>query len=172
MIKIIGCIVILIASSGFGYIAGSRFKYRVKELRLLMVSLQMLETEMTYTNTPLPEAFESVYLKSSTPINFIFKKVSQSLKNHTFSTVGEAFEKALLDCKDIMALSTEDIDILKSFGHTLGSSDIDGQIKSFKMVLKQLETQEAKAEEDRSKNEKMYKNLGFLAGIAVSVLLL
>lgn len=172
MIKLIGCLVILISSSGVGYIAGSRFGMRVKELRLLKISLQMLETEIAYANTPLPQALEAVYLKSSYPVNQIFKNACELLKKRMYSTVGEAFEKAIGMCSDILSLTAEDIGILKSFGYTLGTSDIDGQLKSFKMVMKQLESQEVKAEADMGRNEKMYKNLGVLAGLAVSVLLL
>jgi stage III sporulation protein AB len=36
----------------------------------------------------------------------------------------------------------------------------------------QLKAQQAKAEEERSKNERLYKNLGFLLGAALVILLI
>lgn len=172
MFKFIGCIFLILSSSGLGYIFGTRFSARVRELKLLKMSLQMLETEIVYSNTPLPDAFEITSQKSSAPIKYIFKSVSLKLKEKLYGTVGEAFEISLNDLKDKMSISKEDIEILKTFGYSIGNSDTEGQIKSFKMIIKQLEAQEIKAEESRNKNEKMYKNLGFLAGLAISILLL
>lgn len=172
MIKVIGCIVIVFASSGLGYMLGAKFKTRVKELGLIKITLQMLETEIVYSNTPLPDAFEIIYTKSSAPVNSMFKSMSRLLNEKTHSTVGEAFKCALEEVKDTLCINKEDVELLKSFGNSLGSSDIDGQIKNFKMTIKQIEIQEKKAEESRSKNERMYKNLGILAGLAIAIILM
>jgi len=172
MIKIIGLSFIIFSSSGIGYILGSRFSMRVRNIRLLRMSLQMLETEIIYSNTPLPEAFEKIYRKCSNPVNELFKAVGNNLSRRTFGTVGEAFSKAVDDLSGNILLSHEDIEILKLFGYSIGTSDIEGQVKSFKMILNQLDIQEAKAEEHRRKNEKIYKSLGTLLGLAIAILLL
>lgn len=172
MLKFIGCIFIVFSSSGLGYILGTKFSARVREIKLLKMSLQLLETEIVYSNTPLPDAFEIISKKSSIPIKYIFKNMSVKLKNKLYSTVSEAFESSLNETNEKLSLSKEDMEILKVFGCSIGNSDIEGQVKSFKMIIKQLEGQEAKAEESRNKNEKMYKNLGFLTGLALAILLL
>lgn len=172
VIKIIGSIFIIFSSSGIGYILGKDFSRRVEQLKLLRMSLQMLETEIEYSSTPLPYAFESISKKCISPVREIFKDVSDNLKGNHFSTVGEAFEKALIDCREITCFKKEDMEILKSFSHSIGSSDREGQEKSFRLVIKQLEGQEDRAEESRAKNEKMYKSLGLLAGLAIAIILL
>jgi len=172
MIKVIGCMFIIASSSCMGYMLGAKYSMRVKELKFIKMSLQMLETEIAYSNTPLAEAFDSVQKRSSGTIRELFKAMSQNLYKRVYSTVGEAFEMAISKTKEKMSLTIEDMDILKSFGHTMGSSDVEGQVKSFKMVIKQLDGQELKAEESRNKNERMYKNLGVLSGLAIVILLL
>jgi stage III sporulation protein AB len=136
------------------------------------MSLQMLETEISYTSTPLPDAFQNVSVKSRSPAKELFMEAGCNLKSRTYSTVGEAFEKALDTIKDRMSIAKEDIEVLKSFGYSMGTSDTEGQVKSFRLVLKQLEGQEVKAEELRNKNERLYKSLGLLGGIAVTILLI
>lgn len=172
MIKIIGCIIIVLACSGLGFMLAARYKMRVLELRSIKMSLQILETEIAYSNTPLPDAFYMVSTKSSAPVNTIFVQMSTSLKEKNHSTVGEAFSKTIDEIREKMSITNEDIDILKSFGNSLGCSDTDGQIKNFNMAIKQLENQELKAEESRLKNERMYKNLGILAGLAIAIIFL
>lgn len=172
LLKFIGCLFVILSSTGIGFLISSGFRERVEDIRLLKTSIMMLETEISYSNTPLPDAFESVSRKSSGTASRIFQYAGKSLKSRTCSTVGEAFERALNSYSKSNSLSKEDLDILSSFGYSLGSSDVEGQVKSFRLVLKQLEAQEVKAEELRGKNEKMYKSLGVLAGLAVSILLL
>lgn len=172
MIKFVGCIIVVLACSGLGYMLGLRYKMRVMELRSIRMSLQMLETEIVYANTPLPEAFKIVYSKTNAPVNVIFKYMGCSLSKKKHNTVGEAFIAALQDAKESLNINKEDADILISFGNSLGLSDIDGQVKNFNMAIKQLESQEQKAEESRHKNERMFKNLGVLAGLAIAIILL
>lgn len=172
MIKIIGCIVIVLSCSGLGYVMGMKFKSRVRELRCFNVALQMLETEIVYSNTPLPDAFDIIYKKTGSPADGLFKLVGINLNKKNHSTVGETFACSLNEIKSKLSINKEDIDILKSFGNSLGCSDIEGQEKNFKTVTKQLENQEKKAEESRAKNERMYKNIGILAGIAIAIVLM
>lgn len=172
MIKMAGCILIIFSCWGMGHIAALKLKMRVKELRCFKVSLQMLETEVSYSNTPLPSALYAVASKSDGPARSIFGQTSLLLKERQFSTVGDAFEKALNDNASKLSFSKEDMEILRSFGYMLGCSDTLNQVKNFNLVIKQLEAQETKAEESRGKNERMYNNLGFLSGLAITVLLL
>ncbi len=172
MFKLIGSVLIILSSSSLGYMIGMRYSMRVREIKLLKISLQMLETEIAYSNTPLPEALKIVCKKSKHPINIIFNKAAANLGKKDCVSVGDAFCKSLDDAKGMYSLIDEDIDILRSFGHSLGSSDVDGQIKSFSLIIKELDAQEIKAEEMRKKNENMYKNLGFLAGVAITILLI
>ena len=73
--------------------------------------------------------------------------------------------------RDLLCLDYEDIDIVRGFGKNLGSTDKENQEKTFRLVKYQLEEQLKKAEEMRRKNEKLCKNLGFLLGAALVILL-
>ncbi len=170
MIKLIGCLFIILSSSGLGYILGGRFGKRVREIKLLMASFQMLENEIIYSSTPLPEAFESVSKKIGYPVNALFKRTGDYLNQRLYTTAGDAFKKSLGDMEDMLSIAREDMEILVNFGHTLGSSDTKSQEKNFKMLLSQLDIQEGKAHDAQNKNEKMYKNLGFLSGLAIAII--
>lgn len=172
MIKLIGCLFILLSSSGIGYMLGSKYTFRVRELKLLKTAMQMLETEIIYSHTPLPDAFASAGKKSLSPIKEIFNLMAENLMKREFSSVGDALDDALKKNTIRLSLSKEDIEIIKTFGYSIGDSDTDGQAKSFKLILKQLDIQEMNAQELKNKNEKMFKNLGFLAGLAITILLL
>jgi len=100
---------------------------------------------------------------------FFFEAAVENLKEGMCAD--EAWTKAVKENISATSLNSEDEVIIISFGKMLGSSDLEGQIKNIRLTVNQLRIQEQKAEELRSKNEKMYKNLGVLFGLAIIILL-
>lgn len=68
-------------------------------------------------------------------------------------------------------ITNEDRESLKSLGKMLGSTDIDGQISQINMVNIFLDEQIKEAIEQKNTNEKMYKKLGIIIGLAVVIIL-
>ena len=68
-------------------------------------------------------------------------------------------------------LLEEDKEALKSLGKLLGSTDISGQVNQLKLVNIFLDEQIRDAATSREKNEKMYKKLGIIVGLAVVIVL-
>lgn len=82
---------------------------------------------------------------------------------------GEAWERCIEDTK--LMITNEDRESLKSLGKMLGSTDIDGQISQINMVNIFLDEQIKEAIEQKKINEKMYKKLGIIIGLAVVIIL-
>ena len=68
-------------------------------------------------------------------------------------------------------LNKLDIELIKNFGKIVGKSDTEDQKKHFNLIYAQLEHHEKMAEEERKKNERMYRSLGFLLGAALYIIL-
>lgn len=99
-----------------------------------------------------------------------FKEAAENLSLPGI-TADTAWEKAVENTYSKLGLNKEDKGILITFGKMLGSSDLEGQINNINLVSSQLKLQEMKAEQMRQKNEKMYKSLGVLSGLAIVVVL-
>ena len=67
-------------------------------------------------------------------------------------------------------LNKEDKEILKKLGKLLGRIDADGQISEIELVSNFLDTQIDIAENERNKNEKMYKTLGGIIGLTLVII--
>ena len=67
--------------------------------------------------------------------------------------------------------SKEDKHIIKTLGKMLGKTDIDGQVSEIEQANEFLHIQIEKAEKERQKNEKLYKSLGMVIGIAIIIIL-
>lgn len=172
ILKGVGCSLILVAATAGGYVMASKFSGRVKHLRQFIEGLHMLESDILFTSTPLPEALQKVAERQDEPASQVFSIASQIISSCMGFTAGEAWSIALDDTSHLLYLTGEDIDILKNFGNTLGATDKENQKKHFRLATVQLESQLRKAEEDRQKHERMYKNLGFLFGATLILLLI
>ncbi len=58
------------------------------------------------------------------------------------------------------------------FGKVLGCSDREDQKKHFELFYIQFKHYENIAEDERKKNEKLYKSLGFLSGVVIFIMLI
>lgn len=172
LFKLLGSLVVISASTMMGYILSKECSKRPQELRTLQVLLQMFENEISFLSNLITEAFVKLSESSNSPVTVFFRLTSERLDGDSTLNASQAWELAVKEGIRKTALNKEDEGILVSFGKMLGNSDVEGQIKNIKLTIEHLKLQEQKAEENRSKTEKMYKSLGVLGGLAVIVILI
>ncbi|KYO65826.1 stage III sporulation protein SpoIIIAB [Thermovenabulum gondwanense] len=170
--KIIGGLLILFSSSSIGFIVAKYYGERPKLLRQLQNALSMLETEINYSNSPLPEALRNVALRCDKDVSFLFSKTKEYINSTEGLTAAEAWEKALKAFSRTKSLNETDMEILDAFGKYLGTSDREDQINKLRLTLSQLRSQEHKAIEEKEKNERVWKYLGVMTGLLIVLLLI
>jgi len=172
MIKIIGCIVIIGASTMAGFIYSERLKYRVFQLNEIERAIYQLQNEITYVHALLPDAFKSIANKSKEPINELFNKTSELLSGNEYENVYAAMKSAVNTIKNKLYLNTDDINVVLDLSKTLGESDIQGQNSMFILTIANLKKQIKISEEYMNKNIKMYRYLGFSFGAMLVIALI
>lgn len=168
--KIIGSVVLICATSLIGFALAADCSKRPRTLRELQALLQMFENEISYLSNLLSEAFLRIYDNSNLDAAILFKTAASNLETSGV-TADEAWEKSVEVNGSKLSLNKEDKSILVTFGKMLGNSDLEGQLNNIKLVTSQLKLQEIKSEEMKRKNEKMYRSLGVLSGLAVTIIL-
>jgi len=171
-LKILGSILIVLSSSLIGYYFGNKYSARLENLLQLEQCIKILETEIVYGAVPLPEALNNVYLKGNKKVSYIFKQIRDNLLYNKDGDLLKSFEMVTSQLAEELNLKEEDIELFLSLGRLLGTSDRTDQEKNFKLILNQIEILKNEAKLEKDKNEKMYKNLGILAGIAIVIILL
>ena len=134
--------------------------------------MQMLETEISYALTPLPEALLGISEKIEGAVGQFFLITSQLLGQEQGMTAGEAWKEALKSLKGSTALTEGDIDVLSSLGANLGSSHREEQLKHLRLTQEHLKHQELCAEKDREKGERIWRTAGFFGGLVIVIILL
>jgi stage III sporulation protein AB len=171
MMKLLGGIIVIAAATSIGFVYSRIYTERVKQLRDLQYALNILESEIIYTSSPLIDALLSASQKSSTSAGKLLSSMSELLGSRNAESIYDAFNSAYDSVKSELFLEKEEIDVLGSFVQSIGSADIEGQKKNFNITLKKLEGFEKSAEETRNKNEKLYRYLGLCAGVLIVIVL-
>lgn len=171
MVKIIGAILIITATTWTGFEIARQLSERPRQLRTLRSALQSLEVEIMYGHTPLHEAARRIAAQIPDPLATFFAKFAQKLVESE-TTVKEAWEEVLEEVWGMTALKNNELEVMKQFGETLGRHDRFSQQKHIHLASTHLEREENEARDIQARYEKMVKSVGFLAGMLLIILLL
>ncbi|MBR1802586.1 MAG: stage III sporulation protein AB [Clostridia bacterium] len=165
--KIILLILIIGASTVLGILFSKKYSNRVKELKEMKNGLNMLATKMKFTYEPIPNLFLEIGSKIGGNVGQVFIRASDRMKEQA---AGEAWSNALEEVPN--NLTEEDKIVLKNLSRLLGQTDLEGQISEIAVVTQFLGTQLENAQQERVKNEKMYRTLGIVSGLTMAIILI
>lgn len=154
-------------STLIGIHIADKYKNRVKDLKDIRNILNILETKIKFTYEPLPQIFEDISNEFKGAISNIFKTAKEKMKE---CSAGEAWHFAIANSSTSM--NDEDLSLLNSLEKLLGKTDIEGQLSEIELIKEFIDVQIKKAEEEQSKNGKLYKNLGVMIGMIIVIILI
>lgn len=170
MIKAIGAGLLMVSSTGLGFRIARDFRERARQLRALILSIRVLQAEIEYSVTPLPQALRRVGDRSQSPIDKLFAAAAQALHDSEQS-VERAFQTGIDACQLVSALRSQDFEVVTEFGNTLGTSDRAHQSQHFEIALSRLTGLEREARESQRKHERMWQYIGVLTGLMLVIIL-
>ena len=165
-IKTFILLLIFIGSLNAGKMIAKKYSNRVQELRDMKNALNMFLTKIKFTYQAIPASFNEIGNNINGNIGKIFRLASENMKE---KSAGEAWEE-VIDKVDT-SFTKEDKDIIKGLGKLLGKTDLDGQVSEIRLVQNFLNTQIEIAEKEKEKNEKLYRTLGGVVGLAIVIIL-
>ena len=154
-----------------GELISKKYRNRVNELKDFKEACNILESKIKFTYEPLGEIFEEIskILNNKNYIYKIFKQTSKNMKNTDFKS---SWNESIEVFKSNLNLKEEDISLIKGLGNMLGKTDMQGQINEINLCMNFLDTQIKDAEIEQRKNEKMYRSLGTIVGLAITIILI
>lgn len=106
---------IFIGTTVLGILLSKKYKNRVKELKELVTSLNILESKIKFTHEPLGDIFKELSSNKEN-ISNIYKTAHNNLKENDIKT---AWKSAIEQEKKNLNLNNEDIEIITSLGNIL-----------------------------------------------------
>ncbi|MGA9172427.1 MAG: stage III sporulation protein SpoIIIAB [Thermoactinomyces sp.] len=172
MIKWVGAIFILIASTWTGFLLAGNLRERPRQIRELRSCLALLKTEINYGVRPLADALARIAQTVSGALSRILESGSKNLLSMDGESTYECLRRAIEDEWRLTSLTKTEKEILLKLCHVLGNSSREDQLHHLELAATQLEVEETKARAEQERYEKMYKTMGILAGALLVILLI
>ena len=171
MMKFIGALLFITTSSWIGFDLSKQLSRRTIQIRQLIQSIQLLETEMSYSQLTLQHIFQIISKKTDPPISLFYKKLAEDMEGIVtdFITV---WDEAITYLQQSSDLKQRELEVLKQFGRNLGQHTFTEQQKHIVLTIHHLQHELKEANERRQQYEKMTKSLGVLIGILIVLLLI
>lgn len=165
--KIIIYAFIFLSSSLIGILISKKYENRVNELKEFKNAINIFKTKIRYTYETIPNIFTEISENVNSNISNVFKFAAQKMD---ILTAGDAWDIALK--MEDLNINKEDRMVLNNLSKLLGKTDLQGQLNSIEMTLDFLDAQIRNAENQKNKNEKLYRTLGMLIGLSIVIILM
>ncbi len=172
MIKLLGSLMVLLASTGIGFWAGERKKERKKQLKELMLHMKVLYGEIEYGRTALPEVLEIVASRNQGDMTGFFEKVASELEEMQGESFRSIWNRCLESELTATSLQKKDKILLEGLGENLGFLDQKMQLTTITHYMMNLEAAIEEAEIEVKEKVKLYQLLGLLGGVFIMIVML
>ncbi|HWT77078.1 MAG TPA: stage III sporulation protein AB [Mobilitalea sp.] len=172
IMKIIGCILVIISSAGMGFYFSSEMKCRIEDLKELKKLIGLLRGDIRYANTPLPEAINSIHRRHSGNFQPFFNQVSMKLNELSGVTFSEIWKTAVQTQLVNTSLTKKDKLHLAGFGENLGYLDKDMQMNTIDLYIAQLEDEIKDLSKTVKEKAYLLNTLGIMTGIFITIIMI
>lgn len=163
MVKLLGAVMVGAACGYFGFKMSFSLKKRAKSLSDIASSLEMLESEISFSASKLKKAFFRI------DRNGLFTLAAGNMEN---DGIRAAWSGAVKEMRTKLCLAEADSEILLMLGENIGRTDADDQIKNIKYIKSMISRQEECARNEYEKFGKMYRSGGILTGLMIVIILI
>ena len=170
--KIVGAMMVIGASAWLGSLIANNYRQRPRLLGRFAQAVEMLRSLISYSYTPLPQAFVKVAENNAGYVAKIFGTAAGLMSSGQGLSGGEAWNQALTHWGPFLPLDQDDLILLKDAGNALGLTDKADQERHLTLALEQIRRRIDQLEVSASHTAKVWFYLGLSGGgILVLVLL-
>lgn len=158
----------MVSSLILGLMASKRLDNRQKFLHQYISFINQVKTQIEFNGSSLAIIFS--LCNAEKPFNsFINNTISTLESGNTFI---DSWYRSVDNIDKSVGLKSDDISIINEFGQGLGISDINGQISHCNLHSELAEIRYQDARDCVIKKSKLYKTMGLMIGVAISIVII
>ncbi|GHU60655.1 stage III sporulation protein SpoAB [Clostridia bacterium] len=171
MLRIIGALLVAGGMASAGIMAVWRMGERVRALSGMVAALDIIQTEISFRLTSIPDIIDMLAAGFPPPISSLFTDCQKNI-----GRLGELPFSAIW-AKSVKSFSEgtfkpRERETLLELGNVLGRYDSDGQTQAISYARRRFEGFLQNAEEEKSRQGKVYGALGIASGAAAMIVLI
>lgn len=162
MLKAIGAFLIVCSAASAGFSAAGHLGRRVQGLQSFLVSLELMERELSFRLTTVPDLLALLAEQAEMPARAFFRSCLDGLDGLGERRLSQIWRSSLKSCP--MELKSEDLNIIGELGEILGCYDDQSQRAALEASCARLACNLAQAREEHQRIGKVYSTLGIAIG--------
>lgn len=168
--KLILSIIIVITTTYIGYTFATKLRKREETLRECVTFFNLVENEIKYNLSILPNAYEISRQKLKSDLNISIGQIVVDILE--FDNYEYTDKSIIKNIETIKELTSYDKNIIISTLKNLGRSDLDSQINILENAKQIINSQIEEALNYKNKNSKLYRVVGTIAGVMIVIVLI
>lgn len=168
-LKWIGVILIISSCGGLGFSIAADHRRTEQMLRQLVSAFNLMEWEVTYRLTSLPELYRKASESLRGRLKTIFLNLAEELETQMTADADSCMEEILAREKNLPDSIRQ---ILKELGASMGHFDLPGQVQGLQSLRNVCHRELEKMEDNREPRLRSYQALGVCTGAALAILFL
>lgn len=170
ILKIIGGACIIGATTAYGFLLSRNVRTHLLELKEINKLIFLLKGEIIYNRTPILEAIVLVAERLSEPMKSIMLDFAgQDIADIRLQDIWESsLTKGLKDTE----LTKEECERFIALGSSLGLNDIQTQQNALDVYSHELNIEIEELAKQLPMKQKLYRYLGLLGGIVITIVIL
>ncbi len=171
MLRIMGCLLVIIGSIGFAQSICREGKNRLEMLKQMRGIFETMKYYIAYQKAAIPEALWKLSEKSDDLIAGAFREIYNRVyeKGESLPTVWQMQMEAVLMKS---ALSKEEKKMILDFPACLGFMEENAQAGAVDELLREINLHIKELTEEQKNKNKMIMSLGAAVGVLLSILLI
>lgn len=170
--KLLGMLMVILATTGYGIVMGKDIKARMSELKELKKIIFLLKGEIGFGHTPLLEAFDNISRRCAEP----FKSIIASFVKHGFASDKKPFveiwQEGMEKELEKTHLSKEEKERFINLGNELGLNDVKTQQNAIDNFAAELDMNIEALDKILPGRVKLYHSMGIMLGIVIAIIMI
>ena len=171
ILRIAGALAVMLGCAGLGLYYSSKEGFRIYELQELKKALLILASEIEYMRAPLNIACANIAKRTESTTSLLFANFAHALANSEGETAYQLWAAAAEGIKKKTFLAEEDLSVVDGFGKTLGYLDKHMQQNAINYTVNYIDEKVTALQTQGDKNKRMYRSLGIICGLLITVVL-
>ena len=171
IVKFAGIGIVVFSTSAYGILLCREIRDRLTELKELKKIMFLLRGEIGFGRTPILEAADNISKRCNTIFQKAMKMLSENSGEIMEAPIEDIWKKTLEKVLPESHLSKFEKERLLQVGECLGLSDVSTQINAIDVYMDELVTSINELERSMPAKIKLYKSLGIMCGIVISIII-
>lgn len=171
MIKLLGALMITLASASAGFGFARTVRVQLRQLNALLGALEVMKSEMEYRLTPLPELCAALSQGEEAATAHFFRECAAQMEADRCLPPQLAIQRAM-ERTEALKWSTRTRETARNLAFSLGKFDLGGQARAIELAQERLRAELAEVQAGSRARCRSYETIGICAGLALAVVLI